>query len=232
MQFDILIRNALLLTLNGQMEVYYKGCIGIKSGKINFIGKKEPANSEIKSVIDADGNIVMPGLINAHTHSPMSIYRGMADDIALFDWLNNYIWPVEKEFVTEENIGLASELSIAEMIRSGTTTFNDMYFYSDITAGVAERVGMRAVLGEAVIDVPSPVYKVTEHHWKTAAENGNKNGLITTSIVPHSPYSCSEEILKYIKQISKETGVKEIINLPATRVFKIKAHFDLWKISV
>lgn len=207
MKFDILIKNALILTMNGRMEVYNKGFIGIKAGFIDYIGKKMPEDSSSGKIIDAAGNIVMPGLINAHTHSPMSVYRGMADDIALFDWLNNYIWPVEKEFVTVENIELASELSIAEMIRSGTTTFNDMYFYSDITAGVAERIGIRAVLGEAVIDIPDPVYKVSEHHWKTTAENGRAHGLITISIVPHSPYSCSEDILKHIKIISKKTGV-------------------------
>jgi 5-methylthioadenosine/S-adenosylhomocysteine deaminase len=207
MKFDILIKNALLLTVNGQMEVYDSGSVGIQSGIITFIGKTETTDPEADNVIDACGNIVMPGLINAHTHSPMSVFRGMADDIALFDWLNNYIWPVEKEFVTEENIELASELSIAEMIKSGTTAFNDMYFYSDVTARVAERIGIRAVLGEAVIDIPDPVYKVAEHHWKTTAENGKKSGLITTSIVPHSPYSCSEDLLKHIKQISKKTGI-------------------------
>ena len=200
MKFDILIKNARIITMNESLDTLGNGFIGISSGRIEMIGNKLPPGTNAKTVIDAAGDIVMPGLVNAHTHSPMSIYRGMADDIALFDWLNNYIWPVEKEFVTEENIRLASELSAAEMIKSGTTTFNDMYFYSDITAAVAEEIGIRAVLGEAVIDIPVPVYKVAEHHWKTTAESGGKNGLVTASIVPHSPYSCSEEILKHIKQ--------------------------------
>jgi 5-methylthioadenosine/S-adenosylhomocysteine deaminase len=207
MHFDIIIINALLVTVDSKMQVYENGCVGIKSGKITAVGKILPAEYSAGTVIDAEGKIVMPGLINAHTHSPMSVYRGMADDIALFDWLNNHIWPVEKEFVTEKNIALASELSIAEMIKSGTTTFNDMYFYSDVTAKVAEKAGIRAVLGEAVIDIPDPVYKISEHHWKTTAENGSKHDLITNSIVPHSPYSCSEELLKHVKKVSKKTGV-------------------------
>jgi 5-methylthioadenosine/S-adenosylhomocysteine deaminase len=203
MNYDILIKNAFIITMNGSFDVIPKGFIGIKSSKIELIGSGSPSRMKAENVIDAGGSIVMPGLINAHTHSPMSIYRGMADDIALFDWLNEHIWPVEKEFVTEENIRLASELSAAEMIKSGTTTFNDMYFFSDITADVAEKTGIRAVLGEAVIDIPVPVYKITEHHWKKTAENGSKNGLVTVSIVPHSPYSCSESLLKNVKKVSK-----------------------------
>lgn len=207
MVFDILVKNALLVTVDRQMKVFERGFVGIKSGIITALGNRLPTDSSAETIIDAGGNIVMPGLINAHTHSPMSIYRGMADDIALFDWLNNYIWPVEKEFVKEQNIALASELSISEMIKSGTTTFNDMYFYSDITAKAAKKSGIRAVLGEAVIDIPDPVYKISEHHWKTTAENGKKHDLITTSIVPHSPYSCSEDLLINVKKVSKDTGV-------------------------
>ncbi len=207
MNFDILIKNAFIITMNGTCDIVPKGFIGINSSKIEVIGRGSSSGVKAETVIDAGGNIVMPGLINAHTHSPMSIYRGMADDIALFEWLNEHIWPVEKKFVTEENIRLASELSAAEMIKSGTTAFNDMYFFSDITADVAEKTGIRAVLGEAVIDIPVPVYKITEHHWKKTAENGSRNSLVTASIVPHSPYSCSETLLKNIKKVSKKTGV-------------------------
>lgn len=211
MDFDILIKNARILTMNDQLTVYNKGFIGIKSGIITYINKTIPKTipkiSVFGTIIDAKGNIVMPGLINAHTHSPMSIYRGLADDISLFDWLNNHIWPVEKKFVTKQNIELATELSIAEMIKSGTTTFNDMYFYSDITAAKAREIGMRAVLGEAIIDIPGPVYKISENYWINTAENAVNDSLIKTSIVPHSPYSCSEKILKMTKTVSKKHNI-------------------------
>lgn len=204
---NILIKNANIITLGDNTEDFEKGYIAIKSGLITYIGTDLP-DSRFDNVIDAHGNIVMPGLINAHTHAAMSIYRGYADDISLFDWLKHHIWPAEEKFVTGENIGPASELSIAEMIRSGTTTFNDMYFFSNITQAVAERTGIRAVLGEAVIDTPFPAYKISEHYWKEKAESHeDKGGLVNYSIVPHSPYSCSKELLKKIKSVSTKTGM-------------------------
>jgi 5-methylthioadenosine/S-adenosylhomocysteine deaminase len=206
MIYDILINNGLIVTMNGGKNDCFCGSVGIKDDLIEYIGKRPPAGADAGTVIDAKGGIVMPGLINAHTHSPMSIYRGLADDIGLFDWLNNHIWPVEKEFVTEKNIALASELSIAEMIRSGTTAFNDMYFFSNITEKIAVSAGMRAVVGEALIDIPAPVHKISETYWKDRAKNRTAEGLITISIVPHSPYSCSKEILKKTRAVSKKYG--------------------------
>ena len=203
MACDILIDNAQIITNNGKSAVY--GCVGILKDSIVYAGEKHPEITG-KKTIDAEGCIVMPGLINAHTHSPMSIFRGYADDMELFSWLNAHIWPVEKEFVTEENVALASELSIAEMIRSGTTAFNDMYFYSDVTAAVAKKAGIRAVLGEAVIDLPFPVYKISENFWKEKAETPDEKGPVTSVLVAHSPYSCSRDILKKICAVSKKTG--------------------------
>ncbi|MBU4486570.1 MAG: amidohydrolase [Candidatus Delongbacteria bacterium] len=228
MEVDTLIKNALILTMNKNNDDILNGFIGIKGDSIVYAGQIDP-KVKYKTSINARGNIVMPGLINAHTHSPMSIYRGLADDIALFDWLNNHIWPVEKKFVTEENIGLASELSIAEMIKSGTTTFNDMYFYSNITGKKAKEIGMRAVLGEAIIDIPKSVYKISEHYWINTAEKADNNGLIRTSIVPHSPYSCSEEILKNIKAVSKKHKVLIHTHISETKneVEQIKNKFGM-----
>ena len=228
MEVDTLIKNALILTMNKNNDDILNGFIGIKGDSIVYAGQIDP-KVKYKTSINARGNIVMPGLIHAHTHSPMSIYRGLADDIALFDWLNNHIWPVEKKFVTEENIGLASELSIAEMIKSGTTTFNDMYFYSNITGKKAKEIGMRAVLGEAIIDIPKSVYKISEHYWINTAEKADNNGLIRTSIVPHSPYSCSEEILKNIKAVSKKHKVLIHTHISETKneVEQIKNKFGM-----
>ena len=207
MVYDILIKNANIITVSDKTEDTVKGYIGIKDGCISYLGSKEPSGKS-NVVIDAHGNIVMPGLINAHTHAAMSIYRGYADDTALFDWLNHHIWPAEREFVKEENIDPASELSIAEMIRSGTTTFNDMYFFSNITEKIAEKAGIRAVLGEAVIDIPFPAYKISENYWKEKAESHkNNDSLIRFSLVPHSPYACSKNLLKKIKSVSKKTGM-------------------------
>lgn len=206
MKYDIVIKNANIITVSNKADDIPKGFIAIKSDRIAYIGSEPPAG-KFENVIDARGNIVMPGLINAHTHAAMSIYRGYADDIALFDWLKHHIWPAEEKFVTEENIGPASELSIAEMIRSGTTTFSDMYFYSNITQAVAERKGIRAILGEAVIDTPFPAYKISENYWKEKAESHKSGDLVNYALVPHSPYSCSKLLLQKVKSVSKKTGM-------------------------
>ncbi len=206
MEFDIFISGASMIgSAFGSLQKYPVN-IGISGDSISYIGTAKPSG-KAGITINAKNKIVMPGLINCHTHSPMSIYRGLADDTALFEWLNNHIWPVEREFINEENIKLASELSIAEMIRSGTTTFNDMYFHSDITEKAADSAGIRSVLGEAVIDIPVPIYKVSENHWATKALGGNTESLSIPALVPHSPYSCSKNMLKKIKEFSKKNGI-------------------------
>ena len=201
--FDILIKNATILTMNGAMESFESGYIGIEKDMIVYIGTNKP-NTISKEIIDAKNNIVMPGLINAHTHSGMTMFRGVADDLALMNWLNNYIWPLEDKFVIEKNIKIASKLAIAEMILSGTTTFNDMYFFTGATAENCKDIGMRAVLGEAVIDFPASVKKTSEEYFLEFINEYENDDLIIPSIVPHSPYSCSEGLLKRIKKLSDE----------------------------
>jgi 5-methylthioadenosine/S-adenosylhomocysteine deaminase len=124
---------------------------------------------------------------------------------------------VEREFINEENIALASELSMAEMIRSGTTTFNDMYFHSGITEEIADRIGIRTVLGEAVIDIPVPIYKVSEDHWEKKALYKKNESLSLPALVPHSPYSCSKEMLKKIKLFSEMNGLLIHTHISETR---------------
>jgi len=216
MASDILLMNATLIGLNGRTAVKTNTYLGISGDTITYIGKKKPAG-KFGKIIDAAGKIVMPGLINCHTHSPMSIYRGLADDTSLFEWLNDHIWPVEREFINEANIDLASEISIAEMIRSGTSTFSDMYFHSDITEEVADRAGIRSVLGEAVIDVPAPVFKITENYWEKKAIAKKADSLSVPALVPHSPYSCSKNMLKKMKEVSKKNNILVHTHISETR---------------
>jgi 5-methylthioadenosine/S-adenosylhomocysteine deaminase len=213
--FDILIKNANLLTMNDAMESFENCYIGIEKDKIVFLGIEKPDKAS-KTVIDAKNNIIMPGLINSHTHSGMTMFRGVADDLALMNWLNNYIWPLEDKFVTEKNIKIASKLAIAEMILSGTTTFNDMYFFTGATAENCKDIGMRAVLGEAVIDFPASVKKTSEEYFLEFINEYESDDLIIPSIVPHSPYSCSKELLKRIKKLSDEKGLPVHIHISET----------------
>jgi len=216
MASDILLMNATLIGLNGRTAVKTGSYLGISGDTITYIGTKKPSGKFAK-IIDTKGKIVMPGLINCHTHSPMSIYRGLADDTSLFEWLNDHIWPVEREFINESNIELASGISIAEMIRSGTTTFSDMYFHSDITEKVADEAGIRSVLGEAVIDIPAPVFRVTEDHWEKKAAVKKAESLSVPALVPHSPYSCSKDMLKKMKEVSKKNNILIHTHISETR---------------
>ncbi|MDA3838584.1 MAG: amidohydrolase [Candidatus Delongbacteria bacterium] len=215
LNFDILIKNANILTMNSQMNTFENGFIGIEKDKIVYLGIEKPEATS-KTIIDAKNNIVMPGLINAHTHSGMTMFRGVADDLSLMNWLNNYIWPLEDKFVTEKNIKTASKLAIAEMILSGTTTFNDMYFFTGVTAENCKDIGMRAVLGEAVIDFPASVKKTSEEYFLEFINEYENDNLIIPSIVPHSPYSCSEGLLKRIKKLSDEKNLPVHIHISET----------------
>ncbi|NOR45102.1 MAG: amidohydrolase family protein [Candidatus Delongbacteria bacterium] len=201
--------------MNDTMESFENAYIGIEKDAIVYLGTDKP-KAVSKEIIDAKNNIVMPGLINSHTHSGMTMFRGVADDLSLMNWLNNYIWPLEDKFVTEENINIASKLAIAEMILSGTTTFNDMYFFTGVTAENCKNIGMRAVLGEAIINFPVSIKKTSEDYFLEFIEKYADDDLITPSIVPHSPYSCSEDLLKRIKKLSDEKSLPVHIHISET----------------
>ncbi len=157
-QFDIIIEGGTLLTMSETMDVIDNPVIGIKDGKIAFIkhGDIDGGHSfTAKKVLSAHGSIIMPGLINTHTHLPMVCFRGLADDLPLMDWLHNHIFPAESKFVTREMVYRGAMLAIAEMILSGTTTFCDAYFYESEVARAAFDSGMRAVVSQGFIDFPA-----------------------------------------------------------------------------
>ena len=150
---------------------------------------------------------LIPGLINSHTHAAMNLFRGLADDLNLMDWLENHIWPAEAEHVNEAFVHSGTELAIAEMIRGGTTCFNDMYFFPDITARVAADIGIRASIGLILIDFPT----VWANHSEEYIDKGlavfdhyKGHDLIKTAFAPHAPYTVSDEPLKQIKTLADE----------------------------
>jgi len=150
---------------------------------------------------------LIPGLINSHTHAAMNLFRGLADDLNLMDWLENHIWPAEAKYVNEAFVHTGTELAIAEMIRSGTTCFNDMYFFPDVTARVAAEKGMRASIGLILIDFPTVWANNSEEYIDKGLavfDHYKGHDLIKTAFAPHAPYTVSDEPLKQIKTLADE----------------------------
>jgi len=223
MQFDTVIHNGVIITVNSDFDVIHDGLICIKDGKIEVVSSK-PANyapSGATDVIDAKGGIIMPGLINAHTHLPMTLLRGIADDLPLFDWLNRYIFPLEAKFMNPETVKLCSLLGCAEMILSGITTCCDGYFHEDSVAQALLEAGMRGVLGQGVIDFPAPGIPDPAGNIKSAeqfiAKWRNVSSLIRPSVFCHSPYTCSEETLRKAKQAARSNNVLFQIHASETK---------------
>ena len=155
---DTLFTNALILTMDETLTQYSPGAVAVKGDSILAVGPEEDIKRDYSAqeTFDCGGKILMPGLINAHTHVPMTLLRGLADDLRLDVWLMGYMMPVEREFVSPEFVRLGTLLACAEQIRSGVTTFNDMYYFEDDVAQAAADAGMRAVCGQTVMKFPAP----------------------------------------------------------------------------
>ncbi len=157
-QIDLIVRGDYIVSMDEAATVFKDGAVAIDDGLILAIGPASDIEAEYsaKEVMPGDKRIVLPGLVNGHSHAAMTLLRGVADDLALMDWLNNYIFPAEVEFVDPEFVRIGTELACWEMIRGGTTTFVDMYYYPDTVAEVVESCGMRALISATVIDQRSP----------------------------------------------------------------------------
>ena len=157
--------------------------------------------------LEYDQHILMPGLINAHTHAAMALMRGVASDLSLMDWLQNHIWPLEKQHVDEQFVQDGSELAIAEMLRGGTTCFNDMYFFPEVTARVAAAIGMRAVIGMIMLEFPTRYAGSAEEYLSKGLamfDTYKSDPLITNVFAPHAPYTVSDNSLRKISQLANE----------------------------
>jgi len=219
---DIKIQNGIVVTCNVVGDILDKGCVVIKQGTIAAVGDMEAMRSwTAKETIDATGCVVMPGLVNAHTHLPMSLFRGLADDIPLMTWLNDYIFPAEATHITPETVRIGSLLSCAELLLSGTTTCCDGYFYEDSGAEAVFETGIRAIAGQGVIDYPAPGVPDPSKNIATAISFVEKwagrNSLITPSIFCHSPYTCSKETLIRSRNEAAFRGVLFQIHVAETK---------------
>ncbi|MEW5908174.1 MAG: amidohydrolase [Thermodesulfobacteriota bacterium] len=210
--FDLVVTNGILLTMDSRMTLIRNGAVGISESVIRFVGKEsELPKIAPKRVINAHGGIIMPGLVNTHTHLPMSIFRGLADDLPLDTWLNSHIFPAEKIHIRPETVRLGTLLSCSEMLLSGTTTCCDGYFYEDSVAEAVVETGLRAVLGHGIIDFPAPGVPDPETNLHNALSFVTKwkdrYPPITPSIFCHSPYTCSSHTLTSAKSAAKDHGI-------------------------
>jgi 5-methylthioadenosine/S-adenosylhomocysteine deaminase len=219
---DTLIRDGLILTLDpGQPAPILRGYIGIRGSQIACLGEADPLGWTAREVIDARGTLILPGLINTHTHSAMTLFRGLADDLPLKSWLEQHIFPAEARFINPETVYWGSMLSCAEMIRSGTTTLADGYFCLEGSARAIEQAGMRAVLAPGVIDFPAPGVPDPADAIRAARDFidqwSNRSPLIGVGVFPHSPYTCSPRTLQQAKDLALGKGLPYFIHLAETR---------------
>ena len=216
---DMLVTNGVVVTMNKEMEIIEDGAVYIKDGTIVQIDSKDRFSNIItEKTIDARGGIIMPGLINTHTHASMTLFRGLADDMPLMDWLNNHIFPAESK-LTEDMVYKGAMLACAEMILSGTTCFCDMYLFENKVAEAAFDSGMRAVAGEVLYDFPSPCYGDLAkgfNYVSNMMEKWKNNSRITIAAEPHSTYLCAPELLKRAAATARENKSPIVIHLAET----------------
>ena len=218
---DILLINAHILAMDEQMNQYNPGAIAVSNDSIVAVGPEAEIKKEYagKEMVDCRGSLLMPGLINAHTHVPMTLLRGLADDLRLDVWLSGYMWPVEREFVSPEFVRLGTQIACAELIRSGVTTFNDMYFFEESVAKATAEAGMRAVCGQSVLKFPvadAASYEDAMESARDYIQRWKGHPLIVPAIAPHAPYTTTPEILRATAELAKEFDVPLHIHIAET----------------
>ena len=219
---DILITNGMVLTVDANGTCIENGAVAIRGSKIIAVGAaSDLQDCQSKEIIDAEGKLIMPGLVNGHTHMPMSLFRGLADDLPLEQWLQETIFPAEAQFITPPNVRMGARLSVAEMLLNGITTSCDGYFLADHIARTVTDSGLRAVLGQGVIDFPAPGVPDPKENVAAAADFvrnwQDPASLITPSIFCHSPYTCASETLKAAKEAANKLGVLFQIHVAETQ---------------
>ncbi len=218
---NTLFTNAIVLTMDEKLNQYDPGAVAVKDDKIVAVGAEADLIREYAAdeTIDCGGKILMPGIVNAHTHVPMTLLRGLEDDLRLDVWLMGYMLPVEREFVNPEFVRLGTSLACAEQIRSGVTTFNDMYFFEDDVAQATADAGMRAVCGQSIMKYPAPdapSFEVSLAYAREYIKKWKGHPLIVPSIAPHAPYSTTPEILRACADLAKEFDVPLHIHISET----------------
>ena len=220
-EVDLLLTGGTVVTVDSLGRVISDGAVAIDGSVIVSVGSSAEVASAVNAIeiVDTSGQIVMPGLVNTHTHAPMVMFRGLADDLALMEWLEQYIFPAEAKTVTPEFVRVGTALAALEMIRSGTTTFVDSYYFEEVIAEVVAESGLRAVLGQAVIGFPSPDAAAPDEALTRAeafiqAWRGHE--LINPAVAPHAMYTLDESALMAARNLALRYEVPILIHLAET----------------
>ena len=220
--FDLLVKNGTIVTMDGERRILEDGVIAVRGDAILFVGTQSdflsqfPKGITAKQTIDAKGKLVLPGFINGHTHVPMTLFRGLHDDVTLDEWLRKYIFPAEAKNVTEEFVRWGTRLAAAEQIRGGVTTFADMYYFEDAVAEETKAAGMRGVLGETFIDFPAPDNKSNAamlEYTEKFLKRWQGDPLIHAAPAPHSIYTCSQKTLQDAAALARKYNAPILIHV-------------------
>lgn len=219
---DLLIDARWVVTVNNNNDVLEHHCVAIDKGRLIDILPSAVAQDRYlpKTHQQLGNKVLMPGLINCHTHAAMSLLKGYADDLPLMDWLENHIWPAESKWVDETFVHDGTELAIAEMLRSGTTCFSDMYFFPDVIAKVVNQSGMRAAIGMIVLDFPTVWAQTADEYIEKGLrlrDEYREHSRIRTLFAPHAPYTVSESTLTQIRMLSDEMELPVTMHINETQ---------------
>lgn len=214
---DILLLNGMVLTLDAENRYFERGAVAIRSSEIVAVGPSDEFEGRFKAArtLDVSGCVVLPGLVNSHTHASMTLFRGLADDLPLMEWLTEHIFPAEQK-IGEDWVYWGAMLACAEMILSGTTTFCDMYLFEHKVAEAAKSVGMRALVGEVLYDFPSPHYGPIENGLRFTEEliqEWKGDPLVRIAVEPHALYTCSPDLLGKCRDLAERCDAPLIIHL-------------------
>ncbi len=204
---DYIIKADYLLTMEGDLSVIRDGAVAVTGTEITDTGTFDNISKKYtsKNILNGNGRVVLPGLINTHTHAAMVYFRGLADDLPLKEWLEGHIWPAEGKWLSKEFVSDAVELACLEMLKAGITVYADMYFYGDSAGEATERLGMRAVLGVGLLDFPTKYASTTDEYFKNAENfinNWKTSEMITPCIAPHATYTCGPDTYKRAKEVA------------------------------
>src|SRR5579859_4962986 len=215
---DLIVSGGIVVTMDAGRAIYQEGSVAVRGDSIVAVGPRAEVEARYQSAqkIDAHGRLVLPGFINGHTHVPMTLFRGLHDDVTLNDWLYKYIFPAEAKNVNEEFVRWGTRLAAAEQIRAGVTTFADMYYFEDAIAEETKAAGMRGVLGETFIDFPAPDNK-SEAEMLAYTEKFLKrwqgDALIHAAPAPHSIYTCSKKTLQDAAALARKYQAPLLIHV-------------------
>lgn len=230
----MILSSEIIVTMDEERRILHQGALAIKGDTILRLDDVDELKSSFPQAehIDLGTRMIMPGLVNAHTHIPMALLRGLADDLRLDVWLLGYIMPVEREFVDEDFCFLGAQLSCAEMIRGGITSFADMYYFEDVVAEAVAAAGLRGVCGQTILKFPSPDAESYDDSLAAARKYIKKwkgHPLITPSVAPHAPYTCTPEILQACAALAVEFDIPVHIHIAETRseVDDWRAEYDM-----